>query len=541
MSSARWPSGWCATGSRPWSSWCGPRASRKRTTARFLAFGVNGLAVALMVVVFVSTAGMTGAEVGIAGGSAVLGQKLLEAVFGDQAVRRLTELSRRDLEDRVAAAYDVELARWDDVLVGLGVDAEERRAAGRGRRAPSRPRPGTGVSLAAGVKRLTGRGPDLPARLAALREAVEATEGRLDPDLLARAGSVLERAEGRLALAGDHTVVALAGATGSGKSSLFNALAGSSLSQVGVRRPTTSVDDRRRLGRGRRGARLAAGAAAPPGRDGPATPAGSAGWCCSTCPTTTPPRSPTTSRWTGWSRWSTCWCSSSTRRSTPTPRSTTATSRRCRPTARSCWWCSTTSTRSPPDRRRDLDRDLARLLDADGLTGVPRLQTSAVTGEGVDALRDVLAERVAATRAAAARLSADVAAVAGAMREANGDGDERRGTEGRGRHRRPARRAGLGAGRVGRRAHGGAGRGALDGASRIAAHRMAGAGLAGPAATRPAAPAPPRPAAGTVRRTATRGASRSVPTGPRCRRRAGSSGPGPRPPCAGSPTRWGSR
>ena len=45
----------------------------KRTTARFLAYGVNGLAVALMVVVFASTAGITGAEVGIAGGSAVVG------------------------------------------------------------------------------------------------------------------------------------------------------------------------------------------------------------------------------------------------------------------------------------------------------------------------------------------------------------------------------------------------------------------------------------------------------------------------------------
>ena len=57
---------------------------------------------------------------------------------------------------------------------------------------------------------------------------------------------------------------------------------------------------------------------------------------------------------------------------------------------------------------------------------MPRLQTSAVTGEGVDALRDVLAERVAATRAAAARLSADVAAVAG--RDARGQRrrDERR-------------------------------------------------------------------------------------------------------------------
>ena len=55
----------------------------KRSTARFLAFGVNGLSVALMVVVFAHTAGVSGAEVGIAGGSAVVGQKLLEAVFGD--------------------------------------------------------------------------------------------------------------------------------------------------------------------------------------------------------------------------------------------------------------------------------------------------------------------------------------------------------------------------------------------------------------------------------------------------------------------------
>ena len=73
----------------------------KRTTARFLAFGVNGLSVALMVVVFAHTAGITGAEAGIAGGSAVLGQKLLEAVFGDQAVRSLAERARADLDRRV--------------------------------------------------------------------------------------------------------------------------------------------------------------------------------------------------------------------------------------------------------------------------------------------------------------------------------------------------------------------------------------------------------------------------------------------------------
>ena len=94
----------------------------KRRTARFLAFGFNTLSVALMIVVFASTAGVTGAEVGIAGGSAVLGQKLLEAVFGDQAVRRLAEHARRDLEERVAKLYAGESMRYADLLEGLGLD-----------------------------------------------------------------------------------------------------------------------------------------------------------------------------------------------------------------------------------------------------------------------------------------------------------------------------------------------------------------------------------------------------------------------------------
>ena len=96
----------------------------KRGTARFLAYGVNGLSVALMVVVFAHTAGLTGAEVGIAGGSAVLGQKLLEAVFGDQAVRSLTERSRQRLEERVSALLDAERARYTDLLDGLEIDPE---------------------------------------------------------------------------------------------------------------------------------------------------------------------------------------------------------------------------------------------------------------------------------------------------------------------------------------------------------------------------------------------------------------------------------
>ncbi|HJR40381.1 MAG TPA: ABC transporter [Nocardioidaceae bacterium] len=106
----------------------------KRSTARFLAFGVNGLSVALMVVVFAHTAGVTGAEAGIAGGSAVVGQKLLEAVFGDQAVRRLAENARRDLRVRVEGLLDSERARFLDVLEGLEIQpdiADHLRAVAR--------------------------------------------------------------------------------------------------------------------------------------------------------------------------------------------------------------------------------------------------------------------------------------------------------------------------------------------------------------------------------------------------------------------------
>jgi hypothetical protein len=106
----------------------------KRTTARFLAFGVNGLSVALMIVVFSYSYGLTGAEVGIAGGSAVLGQKLLEAVFGDQAVRSLAERARKALEVRVRELFAAEESRYAALLDSLGLDpdtAEELRRASR--------------------------------------------------------------------------------------------------------------------------------------------------------------------------------------------------------------------------------------------------------------------------------------------------------------------------------------------------------------------------------------------------------------------------
>lgn len=72
----------------------------KRSQARWLSFGVNGLGVILMIVVFSFTGGLTGAEVGIAGGTAVVGQKLLEAIFGEDAVRRLAKEAKESLDMR---------------------------------------------------------------------------------------------------------------------------------------------------------------------------------------------------------------------------------------------------------------------------------------------------------------------------------------------------------------------------------------------------------------------------------------------------------
>ncbi|MFT3968870.1 MAG: 50S ribosome-binding GTPase [Micropruina sp.] len=81
----------------------------------------------------------------------------------------------------------------------------------------------------------------LAQRLRALDEAVELSRGRSSDDVVGRAAAVLKRTGERWTFAGDHTVVALAGATGSGKSTSFNAISGTEFATTGVRRPTTST------------------------------------------------------------------------------------------------------------------------------------------------------------------------------------------------------------------------------------------------------------------------------------------------------------
>lgn len=123
---------------------------------------------------------------------------------------------------------------WDDGLIARRVtDASAAALA-----IPLEPVPARGAAAGTPVP-LAYEG-SLRSRLDALRELVGLSRTRLDGQTLAEAGRVLDEAAARRKLSGRHTVVAIAGATGSGKSQLFNALAGVAISDTGVRRPTTA-------------------------------------------------------------------------------------------------------------------------------------------------------------------------------------------------------------------------------------------------------------------------------------------------------------
>ena len=95
----------------------------RRGLARALSFGVNGLGVAVMVLVFAGTGGLTGAEIGVAGGTAVLAQKVLEAAFGDDAVRRLTQVAQERLDLRLGSLLEADASIATTRLAALGIDA----------------------------------------------------------------------------------------------------------------------------------------------------------------------------------------------------------------------------------------------------------------------------------------------------------------------------------------------------------------------------------------------------------------------------------
>ena len=402
----------------------------RRTAARALSYGVNGLGAVLMVAVFASTGGLTGAEVGIVGGSALLAQRVLEAVFGDEAVRRLTQEAHdaaRRPRGRAAGRGVVAVhpsagrggrrepgrrrpARGGRPRAVGDVDADRRdrlgsrRAPGRRRRAPARDgrrravgrgggrrgaasAPGGGhagggepgepgrPARCAAPGRGAGRGRRARARTAARRHARRARRGGGPRPRPCRA---VRRVHGGRARGGHGLREVVAAQRARGRA------------HRGARRAPTddgAPGGRDRPGEGRcteHGAdelldwldvrdRHVARQPGPAGvRDGPA--------CSSTCPTTTPSspstaRSPSacTSGWTCWSGW---W----TRRSTPTRPCTPGTCAACATTPASWSWCSTRRTGWRPPSSARWSRTCSGSPTQDGLGASPVLAVSALDG-----------------------------------------------------------------------------------------------------------------------------------------------------------------
>jgi GTP-binding protein EngB required for normal cell division len=270
---------------------------------------------------------------------------------------------------------------------------------------------------------------DLGDRTTALETAVRDAEGRIEPALLDEARAVATRARERGGLSAEHTVVALAGATGSGKSSVLNAVAGVAVAQPGVRRPTTSHPMAAVWGTGADplldwlevGRRHHVGAPSPPSVEPVETPA--------------PPR-----------------------RRTPVgdnsglvlldlpDHDSIVTEHRMRAErlvqrADLLVWvvdpqkyadaalhegflrplagraevvvvALNQADRLTPDETSAMLADLKRLVAQDGLEGARVLAVSAKTGQGMDELRGLLAKAAARREAATARLAADERAVA---------------------------------------------------------------------------------------------------------------------------------
>ena len=282
-------------------------------------------------------------------------------------------------------------------------------------------------SLLEGAKRLVSRGSELGDRVEGLEQAGLAARGRLDAHVVDDVQAAVARVATRLGLTADHTVVALAGATGSGKSSTFNALAGVELSSVGVRRPTTSWATACVWGKEGADELLEYLDIAPRhqvmreslldlGKEDSALQ----GVVLLDLPdhdSTEVSHHLEVDRLIELADLM-VWVLD------PQKYADAAVHDR---------YLAPLATHKdvmlvvlnhvdevPVDRRESMMTDVRRLVDADGLIGVPVLATSARTGEGIDELRDEIARRVKAKKVTRARLEADVRQAAARLREASG-------------------------------------------------------------------------------------------------------------------------
>lgn len=153
----------------------------KKSTARFWALGVNGVGVALMILVFSQTGGLIGAELGVAGGTAVLAQRVLEAIFGEDAVRRLARQAKNDLDARVEALLAVELSRYLSALDAVDARPEQADSLVAAAEAVQRARGDLALPVAADPPALEG-GAGTPALEGRVLDPGERLDpGELDP------------------------------------------------------------------------------------------------------------------------------------------------------------------------------------------------------------------------------------------------------------------------------------------------------------------------------------------------------------------------
>jgi len=294
----------------------------------------------------------------------------------------------------------------------------------------------TGVvgGLVEGARRVTGRGGDVVDRVDGLEEAVRNGRGRLPDALVDEAAAVTARAGTRLRLSADHTVVALAGATGSGKSSTFNALTGVELSRTGVRRPTTSWTMACSWGSGAeelldwlgvpprhqvvRDSLLDVPSGRPTQLDRDPSLDGLVLLDLPDHDSTEVAHHVEVDRLVAMADLL-VWVLD------PQKYADAAIHERyLRPLAghRDVMLVTLNHIdQVPPGRRAAMVADLERLLAEDGLAGVPVIATSARHGDGLPELRAAIARQVGAKKAVRARLEADVHSVAERLAQANGD------------------------------------------------------------------------------------------------------------------------
>ena len=258
----------------------------------------------------------------------------------------------------------------------------------------------------------------LDQRLAALDEAAGLADGRLDDEAVGRARAVVAQAGERLGLGLESTVVALAGPTGAGKSRLFNALAGEDLAPVGRRRPTTSTGQAAVWGDSAdplldwleipRRHRLAAN-----GLDGLVLLDLPDFDSVETAHRLEVDRVVGLADLVAWVVEPQKYADAALH------------DRYLRPLASHGEAMAVVLNQADLLSPRDVDAwraDVTRLLAEDGIRGTPLLVVSAETGDGLDELRRLLAERVRARDAAVARLAADVDDAVEALDSACGDG-----------------------------------------------------------------------------------------------------------------------